>query len=201
MIDYPFWSLVVSLFAALGGFAAAIFVGVQVRQAARNTKEGTKARQREWDLRRRQATLEFYQSTLESRENRRTRLPPDRDAVGIARFLEEAKTDTAKLDTIRTHLSFYEMLATGVNAEVLDLGVVDAFGGGPILAAWRNYWPWIEERRLEFKAPSMFEEFECLASKIAHLRGEKFEASKDDPCVDRRRSRGLGAIPRSAGRI
>jgi Domain of unknown function (DUF4760) len=171
MADYQVWSLWIAGMAAVAGIATGIFVGLQVRQAAKNTKQATEARQKEWELRRRESSMQFYMATLESRDARKTRLPPDRDAAGIARLIEESKSDTAKLDTIRSHLSYYEMLATGVNTGVLDEDIVNRFGGGPVVAAWQNYRTWVEERRVEFNAPTMFTELEMLASRIADRRG------------------------------
>lgn len=171
MSVYESISSAVALVAAVGGLFGVFFVGAQVRQGAKNTKEATEARQREWDLRRREASMQFYTMTLSSRQKLKTRLPPDRDATAIDSFVRAAESDPAKLDVIRTHLSYYEMLATGVLSGVFDEEIVDRFGGGPIIAAWINYEPWVNARRIEFNAPSMFEELEELAQKLADRRG------------------------------
>lgn len=119
--------------------------------------------------------MQFYTMTLESRQTLKTRLPPDRDAAAITSFVHAAETDAAKLDVIRTHLSYYEMLATGVLSSVFDEEIVNRFGGGPIIAAWVNYEPWVTARRMEFDAPTMFEELESLANKLAERRGIDIE--------------------------
>lgn len=174
----PVRAEVVAFVAAIGGLFGVFFVGAQVRQGAKNTKEATDARQREWDLRRREASMQFYTMTLGSRQKLKTRLPPDRDSVAIDSFIRAAETEPTKLDVFRTHLSYYEMLATGVLAGVFDEDIVNRFGGGPIIAAWVNYESWVKARRLEFEAPNMFEELELLAQRLAEHRGVDIEKLK-----------------------
>lgn len=171
MTLYETLSVCIAFVAAIGGLIAVFFVGAQVKQGAKNTKEATEARQKEWDLRRAEASMQFYTMTLKSRQSLKRRLPPDRDVQAIAALIREAETDPLKLDMIRTHLSFYEMLATGVLSGVYDEEIVDRFGGGPIVSAWINYKPWIHARRNEFNAPTMFEQFEKLAGVLAKRRG------------------------------
>jgi Domain of unknown function (DUF4760) len=167
MTQYEVLSLWIAGVAAFVGICAGIFVGMQVMQAAKNTRLATEAQQREWDLRRREASIQFYMATLDFRDARKTTLPHDKDGPAVARLIEEAKDDTATQGIIRSHLSYYEMLAMGVNTGVLDEEIVNRSGGMSVLAAWQNYMPWIEKRRRELDAPTMYSELEMLASRLA----------------------------------
>ncbi|MGV9817327.1 DUF4760 domain-containing protein [Nocardia xishanensis] len=164
-------SSTIAAVAVVVNIAALLFLGMQVRQGVRNASAADAARKEEWTKRRKEASMQFYMTTLERREHHRSALPPDRDRESIARFLAETKNDPAKDAAVRTYLSYLEMLGTGVNTGVLDIEIIEQFAGGSIIAAWNNYGFWIIEVREEFSAPAIYRQFEIMARAIAVERG------------------------------
>jgi hypothetical protein len=97
---------------------------LQVRQAAQATDS---------DHRRRRvpATIEFYATTLEKRDQLRKLLPYDRDADAIRDLLARASKETDEVGKpVTEYLSLFELLATGVNTDVFDLDTIERVAGG-----------------------------------------------------------------------
>jgi hypothetical protein len=173
MSEYETWAIRLAALALAINVVAAIVIVMQLRLAANNTREATTQRAQEYDLRRKEATMLFQINTLPGRENHESGLPPDRDSVGIARYIEAAANDAGKYSNIRNYLSYLEMMATGVNVGTLDMRVINHFGGGALIAAAANYRSWILQERSRWDAPKLYEELEALASKLAELRAQK----------------------------
>ena len=100
--------------------------------------------------------MAFYLTTLERRDLHQMNLPAAMDQAGVARYLDNARSDPLKQAIIRSYLSLHELLATGVNLCILDEEVIFRFANSSIIAIWNNYAPWIYEQRKERAEPSVF---------------------------------------------
>lgn len=72
---------------------------------------------------------------------------------------------------VRAYLDYLEMLAVGVNSDVLDLETLARISGGRVVAVWANYAGYIERRRRELNSPTLYSELGDLARSIRELRG------------------------------
>jgi hypothetical protein len=168
---FEFWSIGVASAATVINLAAVLFVGVQVRQAAVQSRRATLAQQEEWVKARKRATVEFYMSTEPLNSRLKAALPfLDRNAEAAAEFLEAAERDPDAAAAIRAYLDYLETLAAGANEGVLDLSTIDRMTGSRIVAVAANYAPYIERRRGELGAPGLYRELERLAELIAAHR-------------------------------
>jgi Domain of unknown function (DUF4760) len=164
-------SLVVACITTVLNLVAVSFVGLQVRQAARQASKTTEDQQLEWVRGRKQATIEFIMSTVQLNKELKAALPfSDRDPTKAQALLEAAEKDTAVAGSIRAYLDYLEYVAAGVNEGVLDLGMVDSMSGGRIVDVARNYRPYIERRRQEFQSTTLYLELERLAAAIRSRR-------------------------------
>lgn len=68
-------STTISAFSALVSLVGLLFVGVQVRRAAKQAKEAAKAQLEEWVRRKRLATIEFLTSTMSLNTDLKAALP------------------------------------------------------------------------------------------------------------------------------
>ncbi|MFG1797786.1 DUF4760 domain-containing protein [Nocardia sp. NPDC049149] len=170
MSPFEIISSTIAVIAIAVNIAALLFLGLQVRQGVQNAAAVDKARQEEWVRRRKEASMQFYMSTLDRREHRMSTLPPDRDGVAIKRYLEDVESDNSKHSAVRTYLSYLEMLGTGVNSGVLDIEVIELYAGGTIVATWNNYGEWIAKTRVKFQSPRIYCQFEMMARDIAQRR-------------------------------
>ena len=163
MSKFELLSVIIAGVTACINLGALAFVGRQVRQAAAATEAGNKERGQEWAQRRRESTMRFYLSTIDLRDRQQARMPAAMDREGIRRLLREAEHDTDKLAAIRSYLSMYELLATGVNLGILDDEVIARFGGTSLIAIWQHYKEWALEQRVIRLEPSVYIELEKLA--------------------------------------
>lgn len=163
-------SLLIAFGSMIAGVWAVVYVGRQVKQGAENTKAATEERVKEAAQRRREETMRFYMASVEAREHHETYLPGDREAEKIAALIESAPDDPAIDPAIRVYLSYLEILAIGVNEEVLDIGIVDLFAGGALIAVVTNYKKWIDQQRANLRSPTLYLELEKLAGKIQTRR-------------------------------
>jgi Domain of unknown function (DUF4760) len=166
MSSYETISTVISIFSVLISLGGLTFVGWQIRQGAANAKAADSAQDQRWAQQRREASMAFYLSTLERRDHHQRALPAPMDTSGVHNFIESARSDATKQATIRSYLSLYELLATGVNLHILDEDVIFQFANSSILAIWNSYSGWIGEQREQRAEPSVFCELEALATRI-----------------------------------
>lgn len=170
MSQYEIMSLWIALGSMVAGVGAVVYVGRQVMQSAANTKAATEERVKEAAQRRREETMRFYLASVEARERHETYLPGDRETDKIADLIARATDNPDEEAAIRVYLSYLEILAIGVNEDVLDIGIVDLFAGGALIAVVSNYGSWIEEQRRELNAPTLYVELEKLVQAIKMRR-------------------------------
>lgn len=149
-----------------------IFV-LQLRELRNQVVQARHATERDHLRRQSQATIEFYRDTIEKRLALREHLPDERDlpAVRAAMAAAAAAPEGPDEYAIKEYLSFLELLATGVNTEVMDVQIMDRIAGSRIAAAARNYRPWIDERRERLADPRMYEELVHLGQTVDGIRG------------------------------
>jgi hypothetical protein len=165
-------SIAISSFSALLSLVGLLFVGIQVRRAAKQAKEAANAQQEEWIRRRKQATIEFLTNTMTLSNELKTALPYlDRTPSAATRLIARADKDEAIAKAIRSYLDYLENVATGVNEGVLDVGVVDRANGGRIIDMATNYASYIQHRRGMLNDPQLYIELEQLAAEIRNRRG------------------------------
>ena len=166
-------SLIVAIATGLVNLSAAIFVGFQVRLAALQHRNSSDLQQRQWDMERKRATIDFILSTIELRKKLKAALPDfDRSPGTAARVIEQAESDSEAAMAIGSYLDYLENFATGVNLGVLDIEVADRNGGGRIMAMADNFKPFIEKHRKGMNAPGLYGELEMLAANIRQRRSQ-----------------------------
>ena len=148
MTQFEQWTLV-SAFAGLLVNVILLLAAVwQLRALGKQVGHASTATNQDHERRRKQATIDFYASTLQKRSEFRTILPYDRDSASILNLLEQANSENNQLGkAITEYLNLFELLATGVRTDVFDFSVIERAAGGRIVAIARNYRPWIEQRR------------------------------------------------------
>jgi hypothetical protein len=154
-----------SLVAAFAGVLVALvaFV-VELRLLRRQVAQATKSTKLDHERRRMQATIEFYETTLNKRAELRAYLPYDRDAPAVAALIARVlHEDDQAGKAITEYLSLFELLAAGVRTGVFDHDVIKRIAGGRIVAITANYRPWIEARRKLYRNPALYQEIEWLA--------------------------------------
>jgi hypothetical protein len=157
----------------VGIFINVILLGAfvwQLRVLGKQVDQASTATNRDHERRRKQATIDFYASTLQKRAELRTTLPYDRDSAGILVLIEQASVDDKLGKMITEYLNLFELLAAGVNTDVFDFSVVERVAGGRIMAIARNYSPWIEWRRKLLENPRLYLELELLAEWVEKHR-------------------------------
>jgi hypothetical protein len=104
------------------------------------------------------------------------------------------KDDSGWSHDIADYLTYFEMLATGVNTDVFDLDIIERLAGTRILAIAANYQTWIEFRRAKYSQPRLYQEIVTLADKMQEMRSHKAEDSLASPHLrEELRAAGLGA--------
>ena len=143
------------------------FASSQASLLKRQVEQAQEITARDHDRRSRQATIDFYATTLSKRAEFRSILPYDRDFDDIAQLLELAKQDDGLIDKeITEYLALFELLATGANTGVFDLETLRLIAKGPICAIVDYYGPWIEARRTKYGSPSLYSELETLTEAL-----------------------------------
>jgi len=147
-----------------------VVVVLQLRAVRRQVTAAERTTLLDHQRRKKQATIDFYAMTLESRLSLPANLPFDREADRVTEFLRGVgQTDNSSVRVVTDYLSLFELLATGVNTDVFDLEVISRMAGGRIRAMVRNYGPWIESRREQQNAPMLFAELLHLAKRLEKL--------------------------------
>jgi len=167
---------VLSLVAAFSGVVLnlilfPIFV-LQLRELSNQVIQARQTTERDHLRRQSQATIEFYRDTIEKRLALRAHLPDERDEVGVKEAIRAASAhpDGPEEYAVKEYLSFLELLATGVNTQVMQVEIMDRIAGSRIAAAARNYRPWIDARRARLHDPRMYEELIRLGKTIDKMR-------------------------------
>ena len=139
--------------------------------------------------RKRQATIDYFMSTVDQRAALSKNLPHVQDKNAVFRYVKSAlggavkdgpKGDgehndlppEQKRHLISEYLSFYEAMAVAVAADVYGLTVLDAMDGGTIRDIATNYKPYFKGIRTTPERASWFVELEWLGEQIKKLRGD-----------------------------
>jgi hypothetical protein len=156
---------------AILGLGSLIFVGIQVRRGATETRHAALAEEAERLRQRKRETINAVAATAKYRQEMKSALPwNDRDAATVKAFLAEAENDDKARHAVRAYLDYVEMLAAGVNEGVFDLSTLARMQGGRIVAIAANYSDYIDRRRGELNSPTLYSELTALAEEISRTR-------------------------------
>ena len=103
-------------------------------------------------------------------------MPASYDSLAVAAWLAGALNDSSKAAKIRSYLSLWELLSTGVNLSVLDEEIVDRFAGTSAVTTWNNYYDYILAQRKGRAEETVYKELEIFASHIASKHGYSLRA-------------------------
>ncbi len=153
---YATWALVVAT------LIGAILILVGLFLSAKADREQTKIlRQRE--------TIRLY---LETTDHRRFGEAHDRALLArmdVSERIELAKTESVEGKTarrlIRDYLNYWESIAAGVLADVLDEAVLKQIARGRVIQIVRDYREFIVWRRQEGDRPNLWSDLETLAER------------------------------------
>lgn len=118
--------------------------------------------------RRKQATVDFYQQTLERRHSMQVELPSDQDGAAIGEYLEpilnhgQAREAHQRRRHIQQYLGYWELLAAAANADVLDAKLLTRIASSHISDIRSGYSPYIEWARKESGQDSLYRELTSL---------------------------------------
>lgn len=156
---------------AIVGIGSLIFVGMQLRQNAIEARDATLAAEVERRRQRKRETMEAIAASARYRQELKAGLPwNDRDAEVVREFLDKAETDDATKGSVRAYLDYLEMLAAGVNEDVLDAELLARISGARIIAVANNYSIYIDRRRKELGSPSLYSELKRLADTMVRIK-------------------------------
>jgi len=134
------WSLLVAWVTA--GTNVVVFGALiwQLRILRSQISQATHTTELDHDRRRKQATIEFYATTLAQLRHLRELLPHDRDALRVGVKIEQALDgDEAASKTIAAYLTLHNLIAISVRSDVFDLTIIDQTFGGRLLALEQSY--------------------------------------------------------------
>lgn len=158
---------------------ALVFIALQARELARQTKEAATQRVQDQLRRRRQSTMLYYTELRTARlgfaqsveELFRRQTVTEKEVVD---WIKEAESgdDAAdtRLNAIRVHLSGLEWLAVGVNLNVFELRVVNRLGGGYLITEHRRFQAYIDEKRRRTGNQHLYQDLELLVTRLKDLR-------------------------------
>jgi hypothetical protein len=148
-----------------------IFVAAQVALGRRQIEQGEVKSESERVRAKKQATIDFYMSTVRQVNHWREILPDDWDDSAINSMVETAYSfrDRIILLRIAEYLGFFEALATAVRHDVYDIEVLASIAGSRILNIAQGYHPFFVRRRIEVGTSLAYEHLEWLASQISRL--------------------------------
>ncbi|GEM_PF-6991990 len=155
---------------------ALVFLGAQLyllREQVRQAKDAYISEQRRA---RKQSTLDFISATLERRLRFQQEIPSVKDPEATLNFIRLAKTDEAAAKSILGFLNYYEYIAAGVNAGILDIDVIDSTMGTTVMRCQEGYVDFVAEVRERDSHPTLYEELDALAKLLRELRSTKFKA-------------------------
>jgi hypothetical protein len=164
---FEWWTTIISFATGAMSFAALVFLGIQLRQARREAREGATRLEDERRRRRKKETIEAIASTTELRLRLKKALPwNDGDEAEVKAFLKDAESDHQKKEDIRAYLDYLELLAVGVNKNVLDLETLVSISGRRIMAISHNYGDYIANLREDLNSSTLYSELDTLARAI-----------------------------------
>jgi hypothetical protein len=148
------------------------FVAIQVVLARQQIRRNQELSVRETTRIKRQATIDFYMSTLQRVSEWRTILPNDWDKSEIDRYINKVygRRGEDQRKILASYLSHFEALAVAVNSGIYDLEVMDAVAGTRIMHISQNYRPFFVRRRKEVAADSAYRYLEWLGDEIRETR-------------------------------
>jgi hypothetical protein len=150
------------------------FIGVQISQTQAVARATADAQVREWDIRRKQATIDAVVSTAGYRESLKAFLPEnDRDPKAVAAWLRKAKRDPKKMFHAGEYFNHLTDLAVGVTQGVFDLDTVSMLEGGRIIDTVEAFAEYIADVRQRAGRPSIWEDVEDLARQLKEQRAGK----------------------------
>lgn len=171
MTEYEKWSLVVAIVALLANFGALLFIAVQLVEARRSARSAAVAELAENERRSREATLNYYYRSFGERTTLSATLPTSHEPDRVAEVIKAAVDgDVAQRTSIRSLLSYYETLSTGVNLGIYDLATIDRLAGGKVVALHRAWAPYVEWARTSGGNASLYTELDELARRLSERR-------------------------------
>ncbi len=151
--------------------AGIAFIALQVVLARRQLYQAQEINEQEITREKRQATVNFYMTTIEQRARLKATLPEDWDADGIGEFIKGAlsKDDDAHQKCISDYLAYFEVLAVGIGANIYDIEVLYTIAEGRLLNIYRNYQPYIQAMREKTGLATLYIELEWLAERLKEM--------------------------------
>ena len=178
-VTFDGWTLAVAVVASLTNiviFAALLWQLQLLQRQLRQTHEVTVL---DHDRRRKQATIEFYATTLGEQRRMRETLPHDRNKAALQPFIDRAISGDEDINkAIVAYLSLHNLIAISVRSDVFDIGVIDQAFGGRLLALEENYRRWIDSARKSSGYPTMFADIQWLTDEIIRRRSQSTDASE-----------------------
>jgi hypothetical protein len=152
--------------------AGIAFIALQVVLARRQIDQAQDINQQEITREKRQATIDFYMTTIEQRARLKETLPEDWDTERIETFINSAfsREHDAQLKCISDYLAYFEVLAVGIGANIYDLEVLFTIAEGRLLQVSRNYQPYVKAMREKTGLATLYIEFQWLAERLLEMR-------------------------------
>jgi hypothetical protein len=149
-----------------------IFLAIQVRLARRQLRGNMELANKEALRVKRQATIDFYMSTMERVGEWRTKLPDDWDGAKIADYTRAAygRRGEPKRLVLASYLAYFEALAVAIRRGIYDLSVLDSIAGSRVLNICQNYRNFFLARREEVGSDLAYRNLEWLAAEIKRIR-------------------------------
>ena len=159
----------------LVGGAGLAFVAWQVLLARKQLKQAQEASAREVARGKRQATIDFYMTTVDQRSQWRAILPDDWDEAAIHAFIHKALTtgDVNQNRCLVDYLGYFETLAVAVSARVYDIEILDSLAGTRIRRIATNYRPYFLAARNTSGVAALYVELEWLGERLREAREKR----------------------------
>jgi hypothetical protein len=151
-----------------------IFVATQVVLARRQLQDNIDLSTREALRLKRQATIDFYMSTIQKVNEWRSLLPDEWDKPAVEKYVDKAYGHGGKneLHVLAAYLQYLEALAVAVRSGIYDLDVLNSIIGSRIINICENYQPFFDKRRAEVGTSKAYENLEWLGNEILKYRTE-----------------------------
>jgi hypothetical protein len=144
-----------------------VMVVLQLRAVQRQVKDSESQAFLDNQRRKKQATIDFWAATQDRRLKLSDDLPLDSDQEAIATFLTSiGQGDSDKSRTLTAFLGLYELLAAGINSDVLDLVLFARIAGPRIISVTKGYGAWIDERRTLRNDRLLYDELTTLSDTL-----------------------------------
>jgi len=149
-----------------------VFIATQVGLARRQIRNVLEQATAKASRLKRQATIDFYMSTLERLANWRIELPDEWDKEAVSAYIDRIYEPNHQEEgrTLASYLGYFETIAMAVRSDIYDLVVLDGIAGSRIVNITNNYRVFFQRRRAEVRASSAYENVEWLGRQITQLR-------------------------------